>query len=53
MIGRDREEITSCSVQSIVKVIHEVLPCSDLGRVTCECWGHFVPWSCIKEEIND
>jgi hypothetical protein len=51
--GRDREESTGCSVQSVVKVIQEVQPYSDSGQVTCECCGPIGPWSCIKEERKD
>jgi hypothetical protein len=53
MIGRDRAESTGCSAQSAVEVIQKVQPCSDSGRVTCECWGPVGPWSCIKEESKD
>jgi hypothetical protein len=53
MIGKDIEERTGFFTQSVVELIHEVQPCSDLGQVTCECWEHVGSWSCIKEESED
>jgi hypothetical protein len=49
-IGRDIVESTSYFVQSSVKLKQKVHSCSDLGRVTGECWELVGP--CICKEVN-
>jgi hypothetical protein len=51
--GRDRAESTGCSTQSEVEVKQKVQSCSDLGRVTCECWGPVGPWLWKKVNIKE
>jgi hypothetical protein len=33
--------------------IKEPQSCSNLGRVTCECWGPVGPWLCKEAKINE